>query len=235
MMTTVFGKKRVREKGQALVESLMVLPVILLLLIAASDMGRLFVISGKSEIAARYAALRNTRGEPFEPKGMLYPEPVNDEQVGWIFFEGSLGDASNVIYESFPWQIIPYVTPDTADSYLDGVLHLRAINPISGRRIGFEYNFPLFPYGKPQPFKGATDTDLENAGFKGTEDSSFYGLGPYPFITTKGDFVVISDSYAAGDTAAAIQQFLRGALSLTSIPFTAVEFTILIRILLGIG
>jgi hypothetical protein len=234
MMTEVLVKKRVREKGQALVESLMVLPVILLLLIAASDIGRLFVISGQSEIAARYAALRNTRGEPFEPKGMLYPEPVNDEQVGWIFFDGSLGDGSNVIYEGFPWQIIPYSIPITHNPYLDGVLGLRAINPISGRRIGFEYNFPLFPYGKTQPFKGATDTGLVNSGFKGTEDSSFYGLGPYPFITTKGDFVVISDSYAGAD-AVAIQQFLRGALSLTSIPFTAVEFVVLIRILLGIG
>jgi hypothetical protein len=67
----MFREKRSRRnEGQALVEMIVVMPVLLLLLLAAADMGKLFVISGKSEISARYIALSHFREAPF---GDAYP------------------------------------------------------------------------------------------------------------------------------------------------------------------
>ena len=84
------------EKGQALVELLVVLPVLLLLLLAAADMGKLFVISGKSEIAARYSALRHFRGAPF---GDIHPVHTRAVEIERIFFDGALADDPDVTYQ----------------------------------------------------------------------------------------------------------------------------------------
>ena len=152
------------HQGQALVEMLVLLPVLLLLLLAVSDMGKLAAISGKCEIAARYTALAMARGEPFASRGgagELDPSSVASE-VERTFFQGSLDDE---VEEGSEPQDVRYLSPDVFYPISDissdlwrGLwpnLWVVGLRPIRHEKILFDYNLTYFPYRKwrslPQP------------------------------------------------------------------------------------
>ena len=149
--------------GQALVEMLVVMPVLLLLILAAADMGKLFVISGKSEIAARYIALRHFREAPF---GDVYPGQTPGLQIERLFFDdalddgglpeglGSEGDDPDVTYQELRGGEIVYAPWPLEDSFLTllrGFMAGSDLPPIRGARSTFAYDLPRFPYGREHP------------------------------------------------------------------------------------
>jgi len=98
------------RRGQTMLEFLVLLPVLFLLLLATAEISRLFVISGKTEVAARYTALHLFRpestpqGHPGANRYNYYLEDVFDpdhpettsamdvqQRVNEVFFEGVLG------------------------------------------------------------------------------------------------------------------------------------------------
>lgn len=133
----VFG----RAAGQALLELLILLPVFLLLILAASDVSKLFAISGKCEIAARYSALKVARGQ-MDPTEVA--RVVEDR-----FFKGVLddrldepGDPQDVEETALS---MPYST-DYFDSF--PALSSLPLGTIEGREVRFLYDLPAFPYRK---------------------------------------------------------------------------------------
>jgi len=191
------GKER---SGQALLEFLVLLPVILLLFLATAEIAKLFAISGKTEIASRYLALRNFRGAPFELSGHDFQDALDPvataEEVTDLFFEGTLDDpiktdVDTAYHEFTPGEggIFNYTPPaldslfwDIIVAYFDPGSNLF---PIRAHRTTFTYDLPFFPYKEiDAPRSWAQDTDP---------------LGPYDLYTAKGDFVMVSDSFS-GDT-----------------------------------
>jgi hypothetical protein len=196
------SKKRSRsqEGGQALVELLVVLPVLLLLLLAAADMGKLFVISGKSEIAARYTALRHFRAFPF---GDLYPAQTRGQEIERIFFDDALDDSGlpeaaaseaddpDVTYEEIGDDELIYAPLDLANPLLvvlwDALDLTDPLVPIRGVRSTFAYDLPSFPYGREHPMKQTLPLQ---------DEPSESRLAASLEVT--GNFVILTDSFSGG-------------------------------------
>ena len=203
--------KRVNaSRGQALVEMLVLLPVILLLLVASADLGKLFAISGKAEIASRYCALRWFRHAPFDPKGALYPEPSTAppatdvaNQLQQIHFAGALDDddgTSDVRYyqmRSRYWGAdYQYAPPSFGSPFWDVMSFLLnnegSILPMHVNRVAFSYDIPYFPYGRLHPLENTRRDDPAFWDPSGDDDPIG---GPYPLFTAKGDFAAVCESF----------------------------------------
>ncbi|MEW6441502.1 MAG: hypothetical protein AB1640_11255 [bacterium] len=136
-----------RRAGQALLETLVVLPVLLLLLLAASDMAKLFAVSGKCEIAARYGALRLARGGAFVPN--------TASELERVFFQGTLDDREEEASEPADVRTdesdmsMRYRLPDGASEFWQELwpwLWATGIEPVRRDRVAFEYDLVYFPY-----------------------------------------------------------------------------------------
>jgi hypothetical protein len=177
---------------------LVVLPVLLLLLLAAADMGKLFVISGKNEIAARYVALRHFREVPF---GDAYLTHTAGQEIERLFFDDALDDSSlpegqgseaddpDVTYQELGDEDLIYAPPETGDPLLiwlwDYVEMRKGLVPIRGVRSTFTYDLPLFPYGREHPMEETRD--LEAAPSPSRLAASY---------DATGNFVMLSDSFS---------------------------------------
>jgi len=227
-------RKRVSacKKGQALLELLVVLPVLLLLLLAAADMGKLFVITGKSEIAARYGALRHFRGPPF---GDLYPAHTEAEEIERIFFDDALdddglpgGQASeaddpDVTYVALGDADIGYAPVDHGHPLLTVIWDffnvMERFFPIRGVRATFVYDLPLFPYGREHPFEQTLPLLEEPTGnrFAASYDAT-------------GNFILLTDSFA-GDSGQRVKNLLEGTGFLVGLTFGSPALAGLIALL----
>ncbi len=168
---------------------IVVMPVLLLLLLAAADMGKLFVISGKSEIAARYIALRHFREAPF---GDAYPTLTATQEIEGLFFNGALNDESDdedVAYEELGDDALQYAPGDLGDPFLawlwDYVNATDDLLPIRGVRSTFTYDLPSFPYGRESPVEETRDLP----------DSASPGRLAAHYDAT-GNFVMLADSFS---------------------------------------
>ena len=186
------------KRGQALVELLVVLPVLLLLLLAAADMGKLFVISGKSEIAARYIALRHFREAPF---GDIYPAQTAGQEIERIFFDDALDDGGlpegeaaeaddpDVTYEELGDEELVYAPLDLVSPLLvaiwDAMNVTDTLVPIRGVRSTFTYDLPFFPYGREHPMEQTSPLEAEPA--PGRLAASY---------DASGNFVLLTDSFS---------------------------------------
>ena len=195
----MFREKRSRRnEGQAMVEMIVVMPVLLLLLLAAADMGKLFVISGKSEISARYIALRHFREAPF---GDAYPGQTTGREIERLFFDDALDDSG--LPEGLDLRAgrpgrdlqelgdddLLYAPLDLGDPLLiwlwDYVNLTDDLVPIRGARSTFAYDLPFFPYGREHPMEETRD--LQDARSAGRLAASYEATG---------NFVMIADSFA---------------------------------------
>jgi len=206
--------------GQALLELLVVLPVLFLLLLAAADMGKLFVMTGKSEIAARYGALRHFRGPPF---GDLYPANTEAEEIERIFFDDALDDDGlpggmaseaddpDVTYTELGDADILYAPIDHGHPLLTVIWDffnvMERYLPIRGVRTTFEYNLPSFPYGREHPFEQTLPLQDEPT------DSRF--AASYDAV---GNFILLSDSFA-GESGQQVKNLLEGTGFLAGLTF----------------
>ena len=186
------------NEGQALVEMLVVMPVLLLLLLAASDMGKLFVISGKSEISARYVALSHFREAPF---GDAYLTYTAAQEIERLFFDDSLDDSGlpvgqgseaddpDVAYQELGDEDLIYAPLDLGDPLLiwlwDYVNVTDELVPIRGARSTFTYDLPFFPYGREHPMEETRD--LQGTLSPGRLAASY---------DATGNFVMLSDSFS---------------------------------------
>ena len=183
----MFREKRpVGNRGQALAEMIVVMPVLLLLLLAAAEMGKLFVISGKSEISARYIALSHFREVPF---GDAYPTLPEGREIEGLFFDDALDDHSesddpDVTFVEIPEDQLGYEPEDLGDplliwlwAYMDAAPNL---NPMRGARSTFTYDLPSFPYGREHPTEGTRD--LEGPMSEGRLAASYDATGNFVFL-----------------------------------------------------
>jgi len=193
------------------VELIVVLPVLLLLLLAAADMGKLFVITGKSEIAARYGALRHFRGPPF---GDLYPAHTEAEEIERIFFDDALDDDGlpggatsepddpDVTCVALGDADLGYAPIDHGHPILTVIWDffnvMERFFPIRGVRATFVYDLPLFPYGREHPFEQTLPLQAEPT------DSRF--AASYDAV---GNFILLTDSFA-GDSGQQVKNLLEG-------------------------
>jgi hypothetical protein len=177
---------------------LVVLPVLLLILLAAADMGKFFVISGKSEIAARYIALSHFRQAPFRD---AYPTFTAAGEIEGLFFNDALDDGGlpegqasedddpDVTYEELSNEDMFYAPGQLGDPFLDALWEFvnstTALVPIRGSRSSFTYDLPLFPYGKTHPMEEAEDLPGTSApgGLAASYDAS-------------GHFVYLADAFS---------------------------------------
>ena len=188
----MFREKRSRwNEGQALVEMIVVMPVLLLLLLAAADMGKLFVISGKSEISARYIALRHFREAPF---GDAYMAQTAGQEIEGLFFDDALDDSGeadgpDVTYEELGDDDLFYAPGDLGDPlliFLWGYVNATVdLLPIRGARSTFTYDLPFFPYGREHPMEETRD--LQGSPSPGRMAGSY---------DATGNFVMLSDSFS---------------------------------------
>jgi hypothetical protein len=196
---------RSRSKGQALVEMIVVMPVLLLLLLAAADMGKLFVISGKSEISARYIALSHFREAPF---GDAYIGQTAGQEIEGLFFDDALDDSGeadgpDVTYQELGDEDLLYA-PNLEDDLLinlwDNYLNLTdQLIPIRGARSTFSYDLPRFPYGREHPMEGTQV--LQDAPSEGRLAATY---------DATGNFVMLADSFS-GARGEALRLALEGA------------------------
>ncbi len=179
-------KRSRRNEGQALVEMIVVMPVLLLLLLAAANIGKLFVISGKSEISARYVALSHFREAPF---GDAYPAYTARQEIERLFFDDALDDSGlpdgmsseaddpDVTYEELG--NLDYVPDDHGDPLLIWLwAWVNATNqlfPVRGARSTFTYDLPFFPEG-----------ELSGSGL----DASYDAVG---------NFVMLAESFSGAE------------------------------------
>ncbi len=210
---TAWGKRpSVRVRGQALVEMIVVLPVLLLLLLAAADMGKFFVISGKTEIAARYVALREFRGAPF---GDLYPGLSEAQEIERIFFddalddnglpegEGSESDDPDVTFRELTDEELSYAPGDLGNPVLTALWDYfdatEDLLPIRGVRATFHYDLPRFPYGRIHPLE---ETEPLQEGAASGRLASGYDAN--------GDFVMLAEAFT-GEQGEALRLFMEEA------------------------
>lgn len=199
------------RRGQALVELLVVLPVLLLLLVAASDFGKMFAISGKSEIASRYAAFRWFRG-------IGNPPCVGDDcngvagQIGArieeVYFDDALddgrfvsagegdgveGDGEDVSFlelSDIAYNPIEQEGPiwTALVQYLTGDLG-DWVAPIRGDRVAFEYDLPFLTYGREEPLGDSLEW--------GEQASELGTTLPAGVVAVEGNFVMLADDFSA--------------------------------------
>lgn len=170
---------------------LVVLPVLLLLLLAAADMGKFFVISGKSEIAARYVALSHFRQAPF---GDAYPTYTAAQEMERLFFDDALDDRSeedepDVTYRELGNEDMLYAPGTLGDPFLDQlwdfVNSTTEMVPIRGARARFAYDLPFFPYGRDNPME--VSRELPDTASPGRLAASY---------DATGNFVVLADAFS---------------------------------------
>jgi len=193
----MFREKRSRgNEGQALVEMIVVMPVLLLLLLAAADMGKLFVISGKSEISARYIALSHFREAPF---GDAYPGQTEGQEIERLFFDDALDDsglpddvAPDVTYRELGDADLLYAPGFQGDYFLtslwDYMNGTPDLLPIRGARSAFTYDLPSFPYGREHPMEETRD--LQGTPSEGRLAASYDATGNFVMLTAcfSGDY-----------------------------------------------
>ena len=174
------------NSGQALAEMLVVMPVLLLLLLAAAEMGKLFVISGKSEISARYIALSHFREVPFED---TYPALTEGQEIEGLFFDDALDDHSesdgpDVTFVEIPEHRLGYEPEDLGDPlliWLYGYMDVAPnLNPMRGVRSTFTYDLPFFPFGREHPTEQTRD--LEGTMSEGRLAASYDAAGNFVFL-----------------------------------------------------
>ena len=211
--------------GQALVETLVLLPVLLLLLVALSDMGKLAAVTGKCEIAARYLALRLSRGEPFQ---QIEPSSAAAE-IERVFFQDTLddeqeegGEPQDVQYTSLP---ILYSIAGIADPFWQDVwpnLWLMGFRPVREKQVSFAYDLIYFPYRKwrllPEPEGGSGAPEWVSP------ISAAYSAA--------GSFVVQSDALS-GTSGQSVRIYLLGDQGVIPFAWTTANL-LLILYLLGI-
>ena len=183
----MFREKRTAgNSGQALAEMIVVMPVLLLLLLAAAEMGKLFVISGKSEISARYIALSQFREVPF---GDAYPTLPEGREIEGLFFDDALDDHSesddpDVTFVEIPEDQLGYEPEDLGDPlliWLWGYVDVAPdMNPMRGARSTFTYDMPFFPYGREHPMEETRD--LEGTMSPGRLAASYDATGNFVFL-----------------------------------------------------
>jgi len=197
--------------GQALLELLILLPVFLLLILAASDLGKLFAISGKCEIAARYSALKIARGQMDPAEAARVVEAT--------FFRGTLddrfeepGDPQDVEESALS---VPYTI-----SYFDSFPHLSWLPPraVQGRLIRFAYDFAPFPYRKWRLLPRAEG---------GTEEASSPIQAQYRAL---GHFIGHIDDFS-GPSAAEVQLRLLSPIGIIPLTTTVADLMLLVYIL----
>jgi len=189
-------------RGQALTEFLILLPVLMLLFLATAEIAKLFAISGKTEVAARYVAFRNFRDGLYEPAGRSFHDPldatITAEDVDETFFEGALGDTDQLDADTSYYEFLPgeagifLYDPPELDSMFWTIITTyfdpeHDLFPIRGHRVTYTYDLPFFPYKEMD--------DVREWG----DDQGADPLGPYDLYTVKGDFVVLTDTFS-GDT-----------------------------------
>lgn len=200
-----------RASGQALLELLLLLPVFLLLILAASDLGRLFAISGKCEIAARYSALKVARGQ-MDPTEVA--RTVEDR-----FFRGTLDDRFEEpddpqdVEES---ELAEAYSTDYFDSFPR--LSFLPIESIEGRQIRFVYDLSPFPYRKWRLLPRAEG---------GTEESSSPLEAQY---TAVGHFLGHIDDFS-GARGAEIQLELLSPIGIIPLTKTVADLMLIAYIL----
>jgi len=207
--------------GQALVELLILLPVLLLLFLGTTEIAKLFAISGKTEVAARYLALRHFRNVPFALPGHDYTAPLEEEEdypsdlVKGVFFEGPLLNPDDTYqptigYEEFGSTDFDYMPPDTDNPLWDIAIAVDEHNDllrIRAHRVTFtdeltdqEGNPSRFPFGWRK--------------LPGMWSESSGPVGP---LTAVGDFVVLTDTFS-GDTAEFLDLLAANGLILAVAP-----------------
>lgn len=206
------ARKRVEQvSGQALLELLILLPVFLLLILAASDVGKLFAISGKCEIAARYSALKVARGQ-MDPTEAA--RTVED-----LFFRGTLDDR-------FEEPGDPQDVEETARTeqystdYFDSFPRLSSlpIESVEGREVRFAYDLSPFPYRKWRLLPRAEG---------GTEESSSPLEAQY---TALGHFIGHIDDFS-GVRGAEIQLDLLSPIGIIPLTKTVADLMLIAYIL----
>ena len=190
----VRNKRSRGNEGQALLEMIVVMPVLLLLLLAAADMGKLFVISGKSEISARYIALSHFREAPF---GDAYPGQTEGQEIERLFFDDALDDSGlpagmgseaddpDVTYQELGDADLLYAPGHEGDAFLmslwDYMNGVPDLMPISGARSAFTYDLPFFPYGREHPMEETRD--LQGAPSESRLAASYDATGNFVMLT----------------------------------------------------
>ena len=225
------NKRSRGNKGQALVEMIVVMPVLLLLLLAAADMGKLFVISGKSEISARYIALSHFREAPF---GDAYPLQTEGQEIERLFFDDALDDSGlpggmgsepddpDVTYQDLGGGEIVYAPWPLGDSFLillRGFMAGNGLLPIRGARSAFTYDLPSFPYGREHPTE-ATQA-LQGAPSEGRLAASY---------DATGNFVLLSDSFS-GERGETLRLAMEAVGLITGAQLTAPVMAALVLVL----
>lgn len=199
------------NEGQALVETIVVMPVLLLLLLAAADMGKLFVISGKSEISARYIALSHFREAPFAD---AYPAQTEGQEIERLFFDDALDDSGlpaglgseaddpDVNYQELGDSDLVYAPGPFGDPFLVSLwdfMNGNGLLPIRGARSAFTYDLPFFPYGREHPMEETRD--LQIAPSESRLAASY---------DATGNFVMLTSCYS-GAHGQAIRTFLQNS------------------------
>jgi hypothetical protein len=174
---------------------LVVMPVLLLLLLAAADMGKLFVISGKSEIGARYVALSHFRGFPF---GDAYPGQQAGQEIEGLYFDDALddnvgadSDDPDVTYKELGNEDLPepYAPGEFDEDMIDTLWEIvnteLGVLPVRGARSTFTYNLPAFPYGRDHPMEDS----------KALPGDAPEGMLAASYDAT-GNFVMLADAFA---------------------------------------
>lgn len=204
-------KQHDRTCGQALLELLILLPVFLLLILAASDVGKLFAISGKCEIAARYSALKVARGQ-MDPTEVA--RTVEDR-----FFRGALNDrfdepgdpqdveatSLNVRYSTGYFRSFP-------------ALALLPLENAGGQEVRFAYDLSPYPYRKWRL--------LPKAG-GGTEESSSPFEAQY---SASGHFVGHIDDFS-GASGNRIRLLLLNPVGIIPLTKTMADLMLIVYIL----
>ena len=231
MMTPFFQLKTARSNGQAMIEILILLPVLLLLLLGAANLNLLSVINGKAEIAARYSGLKHALGERFELNPYYPPANLATEvasRMEWIFYDDTLDDGKSAfrgegigIEGDDP--DVSYVNPDLAYTPLPlnvvswdtmfATLSL-SLELIHGSQAVYAYDFPPFPFYKWILLPDAKNPD-------GDSRSPIE-----PIISVHGDFVVLADPlmgdlFTGGGSGFQAQSILLAGAGVVPVPPTA--------------
>ncbi len=197
--------------GQALLELLILLPVFLLLILAASDLGKLFAISGKCEIGARYSALKVARGQ------------MNPAEVASVvedrFFRGVLDDRFDEPGDPQDLEETALTIPYSTD-YFDSFPSLSSLplGTIEGREIRFAYDLSPFPYRKWRLLPRADG---------GIEESASPIEARY---TASGHFVGYIDDFS-GARGAEIQLALLSPIGIIPLTKTVADLMLIVYIL----
>lgn len=200
-----------RKAGQALLEFLILLPVFLLLILAASDLGKLFAISGKCEIAARYSALKVARGQ-MDPAEVA--TVVQDR-----FFRGTLNDRFDEPGDPEDVEETSLSVPHGM-TYFDSFPTLSSLplGAVEGREVRFVYDFSPFPYRKWRLLPRAEG---------GTEEASSPLQAQYRAL---GHFVGQFDDFS-GASAAEVQLRLLSPIGIIPLTKTVADLMLIVYIL----